>query len=318
MKIDKKISIVIPVYNSAEWMDELVQRIGCAMKEIVSEYEIILVNDGSPNADVWFKIEEICRYNSNVKGIDLLYNSGQFVATMCGLDHASGDYIVTMDDDLQHPPEELPKLIYAMQEGSYDCIFGVYKEVKENLFRRMGSKITNGIVTKLYKRPKGVKSNSFRIMTKKLAETISLYKTSKPQISPLIFMCTKNVGNVLVEHKPRAYGKSGYNLRKLLSATFNSVINVSTFPLDVVSGVGIFSSFVAFIIAVVYLVRYFLGDITVPGFTAQILVTVFFSGLILLGIGIVGKYVGRIIREITGLPRYIVREIKNEEKEVHE
>lgn len=313
--IDKKISVVIPVYNSAKWMDELVQRIHSSLDIYGANHEIILVNDGSPDTDVWPKIEEVCTKDKRVLGIDLLYNSGQFVATMCGLEHATGDYIITMDDDLQHPPEELPKLIDAMEEKNYDCIFGVYAEVKESLFRRLGSKFTNGLVTRLYKRPKGIKSNSLRIMTKKLADTISMYKTSKPQISPLIFMCTKNIGNVLVEHKPRAYGKSGYNLRKLLSATFNSVVNVSTLPLDIVSGIGITSSCLAFLIAVVYLVRYFLGEISVPGFTAQILVTVFFSGLILMGIGIVGKYIGRIISEITGLPRYVVRKMMNEEQE---
>lgn len=313
MKVEK-ISVVIPVYNSAKWMDELVQRIHASLSGCGAEHEIILVNDGSPNTDVWPKIEEICAKDKQVLGIDLLYNSGQFVATMCGLEHASGDYVITMDDDLQHPPEELPKLISAMENGNYDCIFGVYEEAKESLFRRLGSKFTNGLVSKLYKRPKGVKSNSLRIMTKELADTISMYKTSKPQISPLIFMCTKNIGNVLVEHKARVYGKSGYSLRKLLSATFNSVINVSTLPLDIVSGIGITSSCLAFFIAVVYLIRYFLGEISVPGFTAQILVTVFFCGLILMGIGIVGKYIGRIISEITGLPRYVVRKMTNEDR----
>ncbi len=311
MVCEKKISIVIPVYNSAKWLGELTNRIHRALGNCVKEYEIILVNDGSTNADVWNRISEICEQDNQVKGIDLLYNSGQFIATMCGLEHTSGDYIITMDDDLQHPPEELPKLINEMQNSTYDCIFGVYEEVKENFFRRAGSRLTNKIVTILYKRPKSIKSNSFRIMTKKLAETISLYKTARPQISPLIFMCTKNIGNIVVEHKPRPYGKSGYSMRKLITATFNSIINISTLPLDFVSGIGLVSSGVAFLIAMTYLIRYFLGDIHVPGFTAQILVTVFFSGLVLMSIGIVGKYIGRIIIEITGLPRYVVREIKN-------
>ena len=278
------------------------------------QYEIILVNDGSSDPDVWPTIEEICSEYGTVKGIDLLYNSGQFTATMCGLEHAAGDYIITMDDDLQHPPEELHKLIECIQKNQYACVFGVYKKKEENFFRKLGSKITNYIVTKLYNRPKGIKSNSFRIMTKNLAHTIAMYKTARPQISPLIFMCTRNIGNVIVEHKPRIYGKSGYNLRKLVSAMFNSIINVSTFPLDVMSGVGICSSFVAFLIAIIYLIRYLLGEISVPGFTAQILVTVFFSGLILMGIGIVGKYIGRIITEITGLPRYVIRTVINGEE----
>lgn len=313
--VEKKISIVVPVYNSARWLEELVTRISAALQDCVQEYEVILVNDGSPQADVWPAIASLCKKDSRVQGIDLLYNSGQFIATMCGLEHASGDYVITMDDDLQHPPEELPKLIEAMEEGDFDCIFGVYEQVRENLFRRVGSKLTNGLVTKLYNRPKGIKSNSLRIMTKELAKTISMYKTSRPQISPLIFICTRNIGNVVVRHEPRKYGKSGYSLRKLLSATFNSIINVSTLPLDIVSGIGIASSCLAFVIGLVYLGMFFLGEIAVPGFTAQILVTVFFSGLILMGIGIVGKYIGRIITEITGLPRYVVREIVNGEKE---
>lgn len=308
-------SIVIPVYNSGKWLNELVDRIDLVLGIYQQPYEIILINDCSPNIDVWPSIQNICEKKDHVVGINLLYNCGQFITTVCGLDIAKGKYVVTMDDDLQHPPEELPKLIETIKNGDYDCVFGVYDEVKQKGYRRLGSYITNKIISKLYKRPKNIRSNSLRIMTNDLAKTIVNYKSIKPQISPIIFICTKRLGNVTVEHHRRTYGTSGYNLRSLIKETWNSIINVSTLPLDIVSIIGLNSSIIAFIIGIYYAFQYFLGHIAVAGFTAQILIIVFFGGLILFSIGILGKYIERMIKEITGLPRYMIKDSKNLTKE---
>lgn len=315
--METRYSVVIPVYNSGEWLEELTERIISVMDRYTDKvYEIILVNDCSPNENVWPTMKKISEKNESVVSINTLYNNGQFIATVCGLDIAKGRYVITMDDDLQHLPEEIPKMIDAIELGQYDCVFGVYEEVKQRSYRKLGSKFTNHLVTKLYGRPKGIKSNSFRIMKNELAKTIVNYKSSKPQISPIIFLSTKNIGNVIVEHHEREYGKSGYGMKKLVTETLNSIINVSTLPLDIVSMIGLFSSLIAFIMGVYYLIKYFVGEISVAGFTAQILITIFFGGLILFSIGILGKYIQRIIQEITGLPKYIIKEsINYKEKE---
>ena len=167
-------SIVIPVYNSGEWLLELVNRINFTMNDYTKlAYEIILVNDCSPKSNVWPAIEEICKEKDYVIGVNMQYNCGQFIATLCGLDIAKGRYVITMDDDLQHLPEELPKLINSIINSDYECVFGVFEHKEHgSLFRRLGSWLTNSLVTHLYKRPKGIKSNSLRIMTNKLAKRI--------------------------------------------------------------------------------------------------------------------------------------------------
>lgn len=309
-------SIVIPVYNSGEWLPELTSRISSVMSEHeFTSYEVILVNDCSPNKDVWPVIKELSSKDSKIKGIDFQFNRGQFVATSCGLAHAKGKYVITMDDDLQHLPEELPTLINGIVSQDKDCVFGIYENTQQKEYRKLGSRFANYFMGKLYGRPKNIKNSSFRIMTNTLAMTVSSYKTRKPHISPIIFLCTKSVGNVTVTHNEREYGTSGYNLKSLIKETFSVVLNTSTLPLDIVSGLGFVSSITAALVGLVYLIKYLTGDINVAGFTTQILITIFFGGLILFSIGILGKYVERIIKEITGLPEYVIAESTNFIKE---
>nr|WP_286207930.1 glycosyltransferase family 2 protein [Clostridium caldaquaticum] len=302
-------SIVIPMYNSGDWIQELTSKITDVLKITNKKFEIILVNDCSPDLTTWDKIVETCKVNKNVKGINLMRNTGQYRATIAGLDRAMGKYVVTMDDDFQHKPEELIKLINAIEkDNKYDCVFGIYGERKDSFIRKIGSKAFNKLNEKIYKRPKGIKISSFRIMKRDIAKALVMYKTTKPQVGPLILKITNKVGNVIVEHQERIYGKSGYKLSKLISETIMSIINVSTLPLDIMSWLGFLSSFFSAVVGVIYLILYLLGRAKVPGFTTLILSTTFFSGSILFSIGILGKYIGRIINELTGLPNYIIKE----------
>lgn len=303
-------SIVIPVYNSGEWIKCLVKHIITVMNERVEgKYEIILINDASPDFSTWSKLKDVCKTFENITIINLQYNAGQLNALMCGFKYASGEYIITMDDDFQHDPEEIPKLVNKIIETKCDCVIGQYAEKKHGFIRRIGSRLSNKLSEKIYGKPKDITSNSFRIINRKTIEAMLTYKGRKPQLGPMLFSITQNIETIVIKHKERLYGNSGYKMSKLISETLNVVINASTFPLDLVSIGGVVVAGGSFLVGIVYFILYIAGEIAVPGFTAQILVTTCLSGMIILSIGIVGKYIGRIVKEVIGFPAYLERDI---------
>lgn len=310
-------SIVIPIYNSGDWLDELVHQIEEVMDKICKPYEIVLVNDGSPKLDTWPIMMGLCDKYKYLKIVNLQYNSGQLNALLCAMKHAEGKYIITMDDDFQHSPKEIPKLIAKITETDCDCVIANYRHKEHSAFRKLGSKFANFLSENIYHKPKNITSNSFRIMKKDLAAALTSYQGKFPQIGPMIFSLTRNIEVVLIDHKERKYGKSGYSAMHLIRETLNIVLNGSTIPIDLVGFLGIFISVISFCLAVVYFILYLLDKIKVPGFTALILAITFFSGVITLSIGIVGKYIGKMVRESSGFPPYLVREIKcSEDKEI--
>jgi len=308
-------SIVVPCYASGAWLEELVERTAAAL-EGYQPFELILVNDKSPDSKTWSEIERLAGKHDFVRGIDLLYNVGQFRATLCGLEQARGQFMITMDDDLQHPPEELPKLIETMtQNPEMDCVMGEYIAKQHNAVRNAGSLLVRGIMNRLYDKPEGIVTTSFRIMPSSFAQTLCLYRIASPQLGPLIISITKKVLNVPVEHHERKQGRSGYNLFRCVQETFQSVINASILPLRWFSLIGFTTAAGAFLIGAYYLLRWVFGGVGVAGFTSLILAISFFSGMLLAGIGLLGEYIGRIIQEITGMPRHQVRCVTGEKND---
>lgn len=308
-------SIVIPVYNSGDWIEELIVQIENVMDQVTKDYEIICVNDGSPKLNTWPALKKACVSANHLKAINLHYNAGQFNAVLCGMSHASGRYVITLDDDFQHEPKEILKLIGKMKESDCDCVIAAYNQKKHGLIRKMGSAFVNLLSEKIYNKPKGITSTSFRLMKHELAQALTEYQGKSPQIGPLIFSITKNITTVEIEHKERAYGKSGYTMGRLIRETFNVVINGSTAPIDAVSVLGIGVSGGSFLLTIFYFIRYIMGGIQVQGFTTLILLISFFFGLVLLSIGIIGKYIVRLVDNMIGLPAYSVSEIVYSEKE---
>jgi len=302
-------SIVIPVYNSGAWMDELVDRIGAVMERYEPErFELILVNDCSPDALTWPAIMRNAQKNAWVRGFDLLYNVGQFRALMCGLQQARGAFVITMDDDLQHLPEEIPKLIDAMR-GDADvlCVMGRYETKRHNGFRNAGSRFHQRVMSLLYGKPAHIQTSSFRIMRKDLCDALLACRTAKPQISPLVFSMTRKVKNVAVKHATRMHGRSGYRLKTLVGATLENIINTSTVPLKIFSLTGFACAAASLSLAVFFLLRKLTGGIKVAGFTSLILLITFLGGMILAGIGVLGEYMARIISELTGPERFRIK-----------
>lgn len=303
-------SIVVPVYKSGAWMDELVDRVGTVMeRETPGAFELILVNDCSPDTITWPAIKRNAEKYPWVRGFDLLYNVGQFRATICGLEQARGDFVINMDDDLQHPPEELPKLIRAL-EGDNDvlCVMGHYETKRHEGYRNIGSRFHQEITNRLYGNRSDVQTTSFRIMRKDLADAIVSYRSAKPQMGPLTLSLTHKIKSIPVLHTHRRQGRSGYSLWSLARTTFDNVINASTAPLRFFSAIGFCCAGISLVLAGFYFFRWLAGGISVPGYTSQILLIIFFGGMILAGIGVLGEYVARIIVEVTGPERFHIKE----------
>ena len=300
-------SIVIPCYRSGPWLEELVRRIDRTMSPAGRSFELLLVNDASPD-ETWTVIERLVREFPFVRGFDLQFNTGQFRATMCGLDQADGEFIVIMDDDLQHQPEDIPTLINALRQSPrLDCIMAQFPRKHHNRLRILGSHFASWLFSKLHGKPRGVFPSSFRVLRRGLAETMCRHQTVNPAIGPLIYRSTTRIANVTLEHQPRESGRSGYTLPALIRILLNSYFSASTTPLRLVSILGFCSAIGSMGLACYYLAKYLSNGIGVAGFTTHVLLLVFFGGLTLFAIGLVGEYLIRIMDEVRQPPRYFIR-----------
>jgi dolichol-phosphate mannosyltransferase/undecaprenyl-phosphate 4-deoxy-4-formamido-L-arabinose transferase len=271
-------------------------------------FEILLVNDAS-NDDTWPVIRRLAEANPRVQGLNLLFNVGQFRATICGMEHARGELILTMDDDLQQLPEDIPKLIRALRERpDVDCVIGSFGRKHHSALRNLGSGLAARINEWLYGKPRRLKLTSFRLMNRITAEAVCRHGTVRPVLGALLIQCTPRIINVEVEHARRPHGQSGWTFRRLAGAVFDNVVSGSTAPLRLVTTIGLLCAMISAVLGVVYLSRYLTGAIQVAGFATLTLLIVFFGGATLFSIGLLGEYAARIVRETTAPPRYVVRD----------
>jgi undecaprenyl-phosphate 4-deoxy-4-formamido-L-arabinose transferase len=263
-----------------------------------------LVDDCSRDQS-WVVIEKIRQTNPQVKTIQLMRNYGQHNALMCGFNYVKGKYIITMDDDLQHPPEEIPKLIWKIKEG-YDVVYGVYESKKHGLSRNIGSKI----IQWLYSQILGIKGEltAFRIIRREIIKNIVAYNGNFAFVDGLFVWYTNNIGHISVVHEPRKIGKSNYSYRKLLLLSMNLLTNFSVLPLQIASVLGVLFSSLGFLMALVYFVLRFFLIVKVSGFATVIIATTVFAGVQLLILGLIGEYLGRIQLNINSKPQFCIRE----------
>lgn len=301
-------SIVIPCYRSGDWLDELVSRIEQTMTTLGEDFEVILVNDASPD-ETWSAIAALAERYAFVRGIDMLFNTGQNRATLCGLEHSRGQWVVIMDDDLQHSPEAIPLLIERVREQpAVDCVLAKFDVKYHSWLRNLGSRFASRLFTHLYGKPKGIAASSFRILSRKLVDAICRYRTATPLVGPLIYLSTRKIANVVIPHQPRQAKRSGYSLFGLIGLVVQNYLSVSTFPLRAISILGLLAAAASLGLAAFYLVQYALGKVTYPGFMTQVLLILFFGGMTLVGIGLIGEYLIQIMREVRQAPRYAIRE----------
>lgn len=295
------VSIVIPVYKSSASLYQIAEEARKVLLEKNYRLELILVNDSPSHKESIFAIKELQLKYHFVKSVTLRKNQGQHLAIIIGMSLAKGDYIITMDDDLQHPVSEIPKLIDAMkQDDSLDAVFAVpdFKERKHHLFRNLGSFFLSSIDNYFLEKPKGLIKSSFRIMKRELAQCIVNNYNAMPSISSLAINYSHNIKNIKVEHHARKFGKSNYTIRKILSLTLNNLINYSSLPLKFVGLVGFVTFLLSFGFVAFTVFRNLMFGIAYPGFTTLVTLVGLLGGLNLLSVGIIGEYLIRILRDL--------------------
>lgn len=300
----KEISVVIPVYKSEKCIPELTKQISDTLKDF--NWELILVNDCSPD-NSWTEIKKIAAENNNITGINLRKNGGQDLAILAGLNHAKGKWIVIMDDDLQHSPYDIPKLYTQAQKG-FDVVYADFKQKKQKLWKNLGSWLNGKVSEITLGKPKGIYLSPFKIISGSVVKEMCKLNNLFPYIDGLIFQVTKNITQINIEHHKREYGKSNFTLVKSMQVFFRMMFGFSTFPLNFATYIGFFSSTMGFVLAIYFLVKFLLGLEPLTGWTSLIMVILILGGLILLALGIIGKYIGQMYLTINNSPKYIVKE----------
>lgn len=291
-------SVVVPVYNSEHTLGELYTRLEKVFRETLKEdFELILVDDGSKDRSYEI-MTELREKDHRVRIIQMARNFGQHPALLCGFAHVKGEFVVTMDDDLQHQPEELPKMVRTMQERpDVDVIIASYEGRKHGPIRKLGTKFSVWATSKMLGKDPDLQITSYRLIRRFLVDAMVKTNTYLPQIGNLLIRSSNRIINVPVQHADRAYGKSGYSFKRLLKDLIYDITTHTAFPLLLVRNIGIVSFLISVVLSVCYLVRYFTLGISVQGWTSLMLVMLAFFGLILLSIGIMGIYLMNILNE---------------------
>jgi undecaprenyl-phosphate 4-deoxy-4-formamido-L-arabinose transferase len=232
-------------------------------------------------------------------------NYGQHNALMCGFRHTCGEYIITMDDDLQNPPEEIPKLVAAIKNSKLDLVYGYYGSKSHDMWRNMGSALITFFYRSVFR--SSVIPSAFRVINRSLLEGIFSYDLNFTYIDGLLAWNTQRVGEVSVEHHPRTAGRSGYSISKLLLLAFNLFTNFSLVPLQLVSAYGFLVAITGFLVGVYYLCQYMFSNIAVPGYASTIIAILVLGGTQLLALGIMGEYLGRLHLNVNHKPQYTER-----------
>lgn len=303
-----ELSVVVPVYNSADTLKVLLERLSLTLNEISNNYEIILVDDASHD-DSWAEIQSMRgTYGDHLVAVQLMRNYGQHNALMCGLSLARGQYVVTMDDDLQNPPEEIPKLLAHIKQGKIDLVYGCPDKRNHSTWRNLGASIVWGFYRRVFRNP--ITPTPFRIMRHQLARSILFYDLNYTYLDGLLAWCTKRISAVEVEHHERAQGNSGYSLPKLLGLAINLYTNFSLIPLQVVSALGFITATSGFIVGAYYLIQHLFTNIIVPGFASTIIAILVLGGIQLLALGVIGEYLGRLHLNVNRKPQYLIRQVE--------
>lgn len=308
----KEISIVIPVYNSEGCVRELSKQIKEALEGV--SYEQIMVNDCSRD-NSWSEIQNVIKEGFPVVGINLRKNSGQDNALFAGLSHAVGEWVVIMDDDLQHSPKDIIKLYKKVREG-FDVCYADFPVKKQRLWKNLGSWFNGKCAELLISKPKGVYLSPFKIISGKVAREIVQSHTLYPYIDGLIFQVTKNITQIPIEHHKREIGESNYNLIKSIKVFAKLLFGFSVIPLRISSYLGALSAIAGFMLGIIYIIQYFLGRTAVEGWTTIVILILFIGGLNLISLGVIGEYLGRSYLTINNCPRFVIADIcKNDTAE---
>ncbi len=300
------ISVVIPVYNSENSIKILCDRIERVLKNLSDEFEVIFINDNSQDGS-WENIVSLVEKHSWIHGINLMRNYGQHNALLSGIRAAKYNVVVTMDDDLQHPPEEIPKLINKLNEG-YDVVYGTPLKQQHGFFRNFASNITKYVLKKIIGLEIAQKVSAFRAFRTSIRDSFSNFYNMFISIDVLLTWGTSSFSYVAVNHEPRTFGVSRYTLFKLIVHTFNMVTGYSILPLQVTSLLGLVFTFVGFLLFLYVIIIYLFQGNPVQGFPFLASIIIIFSGVQLFTLGIIGEYIARIYSSTLHKPPYMIKE----------
>jgi polyisoprenyl-phosphate glycosyltransferase len=304
----KEFSIVIPVFNSAECIRELVSRLDDVLRRY--SHEIILINDQSSDSS-WDEMRKAAEKNRNVVAVNLRKNAGQDNAIMAGFSFVSGKYVVVMDDDLQHSPRDIPALYREIEKG-FDVCYAKFHEKKQMWWKNLGSYINGKISEIVISKPGHIYLSPFKIIRREVVDDILRYQGIFPYIDGLIFQVTRSITQIPVEHHERYKGRSNYSLVRSVRVFTKLVTGFSVRPLRISSFVGFVVAVFGFIYGLYHIYCYVTDDDVIEGWTTQIVLILFLGGMILMSLGLLGEYIGRIYLCLNGTPQFSVKEVINE------
>ena len=310
------ISFVIPCYRSSQTLPGVIQEIKDTMKTLKGyEYEIVLVNDSSPD-DTFCVITGLCRENDNITGINLARNFGQHAALMAGFHYVKGDVVVCLDDDGQTPACEVGRLLAGIEEGA-DVVYAKYNHKHHSGFRNFGSHVNEVMTRIMLGKPKDLYVSSYFAARRFVVDEMIRYEYAYPYVIGLVLRTTKNIVNVEIDHRDRQAGESGYTLKKLLGLWFNGFTAFSVKPLRVATVTGTICALCGFAYGIYTIIKkiFIQPPDLVIGFSALMSVIVFMGGMLMLMLGLVGEYMGRMYVSMNNSPQYVIREIVGNGKE---
>ncbi len=309
--MSRLISFVIPCYGSEHTIEGVVEEIMCLkQRHEGDEYEIILVNDSSPD-HVWDRIGRLSNQYQNIKAINLAKNFGQHAALLAGYRHSNGEIVVSLDDDGQIAVEDTYKIIDELDQG-YDVVYGKYKAKKHSKFRNWGSRFTKTMMVSMLDIPKDFEGSSFYAAKRFIIEEISKYENPYVYLPGLIFRSTNKINSVFVGHRPRKEGESGYSLGKLIALWVNGATTFSVKPLRISVILGVVFAAIGIIGACAVIINKVLNPNMAAGWSSLISVILLLGGILLVSLGLIGEYVGRIYLCLNRAPQYVIKEYGSE------
>jgi glycosyltransferase involved in cell wall biosynthesis len=303
--VGPSISVVIPVYNGSATLSPLIDRLRIVLDRLATPYEIVLVNDGSRDGS-WATIESLALRYSEIVGIDLMRNYGQHNALLCGIRRCRNEVIITLDDDLQQPPEEIPRLLAKLHEG-YDVVYGTPKQEQHGFWRNLSSRVTKAALGAATSASVAPMVSAFRAFRASVKPAFADYRSPLLSIDVLLTWATTSFASVTVQRVARRSGVSNYRLRSLVRHTMNMMTGYSLLPLQLATMIGFLFTLFGILVLFFVLGRYLMVGETVAGFPFLASIIAIFSGAQLFALGIIGEYLGRMHLRMMERPAYIVR-----------
>ena len=303
-----KLSIIIPVYNSEGVVGATIdEAVLCGVGLGVS-FEIIAVNDGSVDGSWRVLCEKAQQHGVKLKVVNLLRNSGQHSALLCGMNLSRGEWVVTLDDDMQIHPQEIAKLM-ACASGETDLVVGQYEQKQHGMVRGIGSGLVQKLNEKIFGKPIGFTITSFRLMRRDVVDRSLQWRTPYPYINGLMLLCSGHRVNVAVEHRPRLIGKSGYNTKAIAALLMRILFTYSAYPLRAVLALSLLACVASFGVGLYFVARKLMGDVQVEGWTTVVALMAFLNSFIVVMLAMIGEYVLRVFRHLSNEPPYQIAEI---------